>query len=471
MDFFPVIHSNGGRAQYPNAVTFEHLTNQDNLPGNAHIAFGWRAEPLARYTLNLKNLADAEVSTLETFFESMHGRFGQFAYLDPTGNLLANSDDYTQATWTKACTVCASVADPAGGTAATVLAGDGSGNSSLTQVVTIDPSVAGSLACFSVFLQAVTAGGAFNVYLTDGTTTTNAACVLTVGSWTRVSVPWTFGTSGNVTVGVGGTSCWTGTNQIAVFGPMLSMTEGAAPYLRTPGFSALRFYCRFDQDALDIEYKGINQTDVTVKIVEFVPNDDDVPIIFAQLSLVSAFAPGASTAIAFVSLWDVNQWGGINVGYLMAGAIIDRVPAWEKQTETFNLSPGSIIGVPGSASPPYGYEYGNQAYDNRSLGALLRTLMVTCYHWNSSGSSGTSHFSVYGAYLDVTLPGGVSRRYWAKAESVIPAGLVGAGPGVWGDITDPANAIDGDLATCAVLNGYGTGTWSPEMLQLFGWAE
>jgi hypothetical protein len=461
---FPVIHSNGGRAQYPNAVTFEHLTNQVNLPCNSHIAFGWRAEPLARYTLNLKNLTDSEVSTLETFFASQNGRFGQFAYVDPTGNLLQYSDDYTQATWIKACTVGASVADPAGGTSATVLSGDGSGNSSLTQVVTIDPTVAGSVACFSVYLKAVTAAGAFNVYLTDGATTTNQACVLTLGKWTRVSVPWTFGTSGAVTVGLGGSSSWTGTNQIAVFGPMLCMTAGAAPYLRTPGFAALRIYCRFDQDALDIQYNGSNQTDVTVKIVEFVPNDYDIPIISATLTVVTSYVlESTPNAIVFVSLWDITQTLGLNAGYLMLGSILTSTTGWAKRTDTFDLSPGSLVGVPGSASPPYTYAAGNCGYDNTSLGALLATLRLTFYQFQSASYTAISHFLIYGAYLDVTLLGGITQRYWALAENVIPAG------GSNGDITDAPNAIDGNLTDCAVLNGYQTGTWDPEMLQLFGW--
>jgi hypothetical protein len=462
---FPVIHGNGGRAQYPNAVTFEHLTNQANLHCNAHIAYGWRTEPLARYTLNLKNLTDAEVSTLETFFASQNGRFGQFAYIDPTGNLLQYSDDYTQAPWTKACTVGASLADPAGGTAATVLSGDGSGNSSLTQVVTIDPTVTGSLACFSVYLKAVTAAGAFNVYLTDGTTTTNQACVLTLGSWTRVSVPWTFGTPGNVTVGVGGSSSWTGTNQIAVFGPMLSMTAGAAPYLRTPGFAALRIYCRFDQDALDIEYKDLGQTNVTVKIAEFTPNDHDIPILSAVLSIVSAYDNAASTAIECCSLWDITQTLGLNAGYLMLGFISMSTTGWANRTDTYNLSPGSLVGVPGSASPPYGYAYGNQAYDNTSLGGLLDTLCITFFQFNSSGGPGLSQYSVYGAYLDVVLPGGIARRYRAKVANVIPS----VHP--YGDVTDAAKAADGDLTDCAVVNGYETGNWDPAFLQLRGWVS
>ena len=271
MVLFPVIHSNGGRAQYANGVTFEHLTNATNLPCNAHIAFPWRTEPLAVYTLNLKKLTDAETAVIENFFLAQFGRYGQFAYIDPTGNLLQYSDDYAQAPWTKACLVGGSLADPAGGTAAKLLSGNGSGNSSLTQTVSIDPSVAGSVACFSVYLKAITAPGAFNVYLTDGTTTTNVACVLTLGTWTRVSVPWTFGASGLVTVGVGGNAKWTGANQIAMFGPMLCMTTGAAVYLRTPGFAALRPLCRFDQDVLDIAYRAPNQNDVTLKIVEFAP--------------------------------------------------------------------------------------------------------------------------------------------------------------------------------------------------------
>jgi hypothetical protein len=465
MATFPVLNSDGTRSMYPNTVAFEHLTDVTNLSSGEHIAFPWRAEPLGRYTLKLTNLSDAEVTTVRSFFRSMCGRFGQFQYVDPTGNLVHWSEDYTQAAWTKACTVGASMADPAGGNGASVLTGDGSGNCNLTQLVTVDPSVVGSLACFSVYLKAITASGAFNIYMTDGTTTRNVACTLTTTAWTRVSVPWVFGVSGNVTVGVGGNSSWTGTTQIAMFGPMLSMTAGSASYLRTPGFAALRPYCRFDQDTLDVQYRDINQTDISVKIAEFTPTDYDIPIISATLSIVSAYDPGTGNAIEFLSDW----YKGVDPNTASSTYTLSCLKSggtWTKQTDVYDLSPTSPqLGVYG-VTPPFGYSYGNLGYDNSSLGALLSTLCLTFFQLNSSfGPAGTSHYSVYGAYIDIVLPGGDTRRYWARTANVVPS-LGGSGVG---DVTNASYAADGNLTDCAVVNGYVTGYWNPAWLQLYGW--
>jgi hypothetical protein len=326
---FPAINALGVRAQYPNGVTFEHLTNATNLAPGPRVAFAWRPEPLGRYTLKLTNLTDAEVATLEAFFISQQGRYGQFAFIDPTGNLLQYSEDFTQSCWTKACTVGAATADPFGGTAATVLAAN-SGNSSVQQAVVIDPEVSGSQACFSVYLMAVTAAGAFNIYATDGATTVNVPCSLTTTAWTRVSLPWTFGASGAVTVGIGGNSSWTGASQVAVYGPMLSMTPGAAPYLKTPGFAALRPFCRFDQDALEIQYKGPNQSDLTLKVAE-------IAVTVPMLSIVaSGVSPGLCSYIYGGSAPPIGWQNPIYVD-----------STWGVVDEPLGSPPGSAI--PGSS--------------------------------------------------------------------------------------------------------------------------
>ena len=463
MAVFPAINSGGVRAHYPNEVSFEHLTSVTNLPAGPRAAYAWRSEPLGRYTLNLKGLTDAETATIEAFFVSMQGRFGSFIYVDPTGNLLNYSEDFTQAVWTKACTVGASTADPFGGTAATLLVGDSSGNSFVSEAVAIDPGVAGSLACFSVYLRAVSVAGPFNLTLTDGTTTVNQACTLQTGAWTRVSVPWTFGSSGGVTVKIGGGSTWTGTNQIAVFGPMLGMTPGAEPYVKTPGCSALRLYCRFDQDAFDVNYQGPNNNNITLKIVEYTPGPFDIQLVSAHLSIVSSYDPGPTNAIEFLSDWYITDNPYLhNETYTLTCLKVGG--SWAKETDVYDISPGSpplgYLGV----TPPFTYVNGNLGYDNSSLGALLSTLCLTFCQLNSSGGpAGTSHYSVYGAYLDVVLLGGANHRYWASAYNYLPS------RNGYGDVTNPQNAVDGNLADCAVINGYQTGNWDPAWLQLFGW--
>jgi hypothetical protein len=266
---FPAINSNGIRAHYPNEVSFEHLTNATDLASGKRYSASWRNAPLSRFTLNFAGLIDNEVSVLRGFMANCHGRYATFQYVDPTGNLLQYSEDFTQAPWVKACTVVsAGLLDPFGGTTGSTLAGDGSGNSSISQVVFIDPGVAGSISCFSVYLQGIGSGMTIPVSATNGVDTVSKLVTIVPGVWKKVFLQLTFGTSGSITVGIGGSYAWTGTSYIGIFGPMFSLTKGDAPYLRTPEFYAVHPICRFDQDALDIQYQGPNQTDVTVKIAE-----------------------------------------------------------------------------------------------------------------------------------------------------------------------------------------------------------
>lgn len=58
----------------------------------------------ARYVeweLYYQGLSDSELATLLSFYEEMSGRCGEFVFLDPFGNLFANSEDLSKPEWTK----------------------------------------------------------------------------------------------------------------------------------------------------------------------------------------------------------------------------------------------------------------------------------------------------------------------------------------------------------------------------------
>jgi hypothetical protein len=416
---FPALRD-GVRAQYPNAVTFEHLTSQANLPSGVHIASAWRTEPLMRYTLNLTALTDAEVATLEGFFRARQGRFEQFTYIDPTANLLKYSEDFSQTEWTKACSVGAATDDPFGGTSATVLAGDGSGNSSLRQTVSLDAGVAGSPACFSVYLRAVTAAGSINVSVTDGTNTVTRACALSTTGWSRAVVPWTFGATGLATVSISGGG-WTGTSQIAVYGPMFCMTPGPAAYVATPAFYAVHPRCRFDQDEFVATYRGPNQTDVTLKIAEFYQYQQ-LPIASATLHTLTSFVKGgAGTAVVSLADSPLSESSRIDGG------------SSDYTLHTCNYS------VP---SP---------TWDS------LNALKVWCWDFYTAAADidGTYHnipgpcqLLIYDVWIDVTYVDG-STGVWRPcvAALVNPASSYGL-------VSSPGNAIDTDNATYATIDRF-----------------
>src|ERR1017187_266982 len=79
--------------------------------------------PLGAFKVNYLNITDAERNVLLTFFrDTAEGRLQEFVYLDPGGNLVTYSEDFSQAYWNKTgVSVGSAVSDPWGGNRATTL--------------------------------------------------------------------------------------------------------------------------------------------------------------------------------------------------------------------------------------------------------------------------------------------------------------------------------------------------------------
>jgi hypothetical protein len=143
------------------------------------------ADPLGAITewdLTYADLSDAEASALLAFHAAVEGTLIGFTFLDPAGNLLAASDDLTQAAWQKdpLLTLTASVSDPQGGTLAWRLSNSGGAQQSLAQTLEAPGEY---LYCLSAFVRAATAS---SVGLTIGSQSTERAVT---SEWTRIA--WT----------------------------------------------------------------------------------------------------------------------------------------------------------------------------------------------------------------------------------------------------------------------------------------
>ena len=81
------------------------------------------------WQLQYAGLTDAETGSLQQFFESCEGSLNGFTFVDPAGNLLAWSEDLTNAVWQPGplLAVTGGVADPLGGTQRFSLVNSGDG--------------------------------------------------------------------------------------------------------------------------------------------------------------------------------------------------------------------------------------------------------------------------------------------------------------------------------------------------------
>lgn len=98
-------------------------------------------------------LNDTELAALQQFFTAAEGTLNNFTFVDPTANLLAWSDDLSNAVWDAGPFLSSTGAnsDPAGGNNAWQVVNSGAGAQDLSQTLT---APGGYLYCFSVYAKA-----------------------------------------------------------------------------------------------------------------------------------------------------------------------------------------------------------------------------------------------------------------------------------------------------------------------------
>jgi hypothetical protein len=104
------------------------------------------------WQLRYAALSDAELATLLQFFTAAEGTLNSFTFVDPTANLLAWSDDLSNAVWDAAPFLAstAAIGDPAGGNNAWQVVNSGAAAQDLSQTLT---APGGYVYCFSVYAK------------------------------------------------------------------------------------------------------------------------------------------------------------------------------------------------------------------------------------------------------------------------------------------------------------------------------
>jgi hypothetical protein len=239
--YFPQLSTVGismGQRPYTTSSDFLHVNN--DMQCGVRYSHSYRTNPLTKFSINFPSITDTEVAILESFFVSQNGKFGQWVFLDPVGNLVPNSETFSDGS-----------TDPFGGHRAgritsqtqTVLAGDGGG-------ITL---------CASMWVKPDSASPTtYTIGITGATTTVT----LTTTSWTRIQH------AGTVSGSSGVSAIYSGPSSVC-FGFSCVAFGAAGSYAKTPG----RGYgyhpnCRFSEDDFIVKQIGINQSSVSLPCVE-----------------------------------------------------------------------------------------------------------------------------------------------------------------------------------------------------------
>jgi hypothetical protein len=223
----------GSRVQYPlRKVRKTKARRWETLGEEAQVLYEANAEEL-RWELEYAGLNAAEAERLRGFFEATRGGLKEFAFCDPSENLLSRSNELDDAAWTKGgfLTLTAGVTDPIGGTAAWRITNQGQASQRIAQTIAAGVGTY----CLSCWVRA---GVTQSVTLYVG----GEAREMNAGmAWSR---RWAKGSGPEVGLELAAGA------QVEVFGLQADAQAAPAEYRESKGPGGVYERTRFAQDAL-----------------------------------------------------------------------------------------------------------------------------------------------------------------------------------------------------------------------------
>ncbi|MGA2275597.1 MAG: hypothetical protein ABSH00_18755 [Bryobacteraceae bacterium] len=207
------------------------------------------------WQLQYANLSDAELAALQQFFTDMEGSLNSFTFLDPAANLLAWSEDLTNAVWEAApfLTLSGGVADPLGGSNAWQLANSGEGAQALTQTLNAPTCYT---YCFSVYAFSSQPAA---IQLQLGS---NSAQFALNSQWSRIQIAGTG--DATATAVEFGIELQAGA-AVTVFGPQVEAQPAPSAY-KTGTTGGVYTNARFRDDTFTLTSTDVNHHSATVNI-------------------------------------------------------------------------------------------------------------------------------------------------------------------------------------------------------------
>jgi len=251
----------GALTQYGIVKVRQERTIQNTMADGSVIAVADPAGAAVQWKLQYTALSDTERQTLEQFFTAAVGTLNGFTFLDPSGNLLAWSEDLTNAVWSPApqLALTGAIQDPEGGTKAWQLTNNGAGGQSLTQVLNVPTTYTYT---FSAYLRANQPTSAM---LQLGGAT---ASVTLSNAWSRYQITGSGdATATYITLGVGVPAGAV----VSLFGPQAEAQQTASVY--QPSTNGVIYdNARLQSDFLTVTTSGVNRHSATVNILYYANN-------------------------------------------------------------------------------------------------------------------------------------------------------------------------------------------------------
>ena len=155
MAVFPQLGT-GALAQFPTVKRRRSRTVVNQAADGSSVRVADPAGGSVEWQLEYRGLTDGELGSLQQFYVDMEGALNGFTFLDPIGNLLSRTDEFSDAAWLcgPLLKLTGGIADPMGNSGGWQAINTGAGPQTLVQTLN---APAGYLYCFSVYGRAAAA--------------------------------------------------------------------------------------------------------------------------------------------------------------------------------------------------------------------------------------------------------------------------------------------------------------------------
>jgi hypothetical protein len=254
---FPQIVT-GGSALYPVTRRSVQRTVVNILGDGRADVFADPDGAMAAWELRASGLTLAEWNAIEALFQATSGMCDTFTFLDPTGNLLAESEDFGAAAWTRGGLIqlTAGIGDPLGTTRATRVVNAGQTMESLTQTLNVPGNFH-----YCVSLWARSAGGSSVTLAAANVTRT----VVLGAQWQRV---FASGNPGQTTTSVSFGAQLASGASIDLFAMQAEAQLAPSDYRKTGVRGGVYSKARFASDQLTVTAQGTDVYDAVIRIVD-----------------------------------------------------------------------------------------------------------------------------------------------------------------------------------------------------------
>jgi hypothetical protein len=219
------------------------------------------SDPDAAFTaweLRASGLTLTEWTAIDALFQQTSGKWGSFTFLDPTGNLLAQSESFASTVWTNEplLQLTPGIADPLGTARATRITNGGQADGAISQTL---PVPGNFHYCLSVWAR-TTSGSRVRL----GAANVTKSFALT-GQWQRVFVSGNPGQTGATSVAFSAQVDAAGS--VELFGMQAEAQWGPSDYKQTGTRGGVYSRARFDTDQLTVTAQAADFYDAIIPIV------------------------------------------------------------------------------------------------------------------------------------------------------------------------------------------------------------